>query len=88
MVRDRPPTELDEWLRQVEHSNIAIWRNFASGLKQGYEAVQAALTCDYSNGPTEGHINRLKFMKRMMYGRANDNLLRKRVIWQSRWSFT
>lgn len=88
IVRDRQPTELDEWLRQAENSKIAIWRNFAAGLQQDYAAVRAALIHDWSNGPTEGHINRLKFLKRLMYGRANDDLLRKRVIWQGRWSFT
>ena len=55
-------------------------RNFASGLKRDYEAVKAALTVPWSNGQVEGQIQRLKLVKRQMYGRANFNLLRRRVL--------
>src|SRR5207253_7845821 len=54
---------------------------FAQGLRQDYAAVKAALTWPYSNGPTEGHVNRLKLLKRQMYGRAKLDLLRQRVLY-------
>lgn len=88
MIRERQPTQLKDWLSQAEASNLSIWRNFAAHLKQDEAAVRAALTYDYSNGPTEGHVNRLKSVKRLMYGRAKDDLLRKRVLWQGHWPFT
>jgi transposase len=61
-------------------STIQELKNFAEGLKKdgatGYEAI-----CQlWSNGRTEGHVNRLKFLKRQMYGRASFELLRLRVL--------
>jgi transposase len=88
IVRQQQTNEFDPWLEQASKSGYRVWHNFADGLKQDYKAVRAALELSWSNGPTEGHINRLKYLKRMMYGRGKDDLLRKRVIWQGRWSFT
>jgi len=88
MVRERKPEILESWLQKASGSGYRSWRNFADSLKQDLTAVQAALTLDWSNGPTEGHVNRLKCLKRQMYGRAKDDLLRKRALWQGRWSFT
>jgi transposase len=88
MIRGRKAEELDPWLEKAEQSGYRVWNNFVAGLKQDYAAVRAALSYSWSNGPTEGHINRLKCLKRLMYGRAKDDLLRKRVLWQGRWGFT
>jgi len=88
MVRERKSDELNSWLERAGQSGYRVWNNFVSGLKQDQAAVQAALTYTWSNGPTEGHINRLKCLKRLMYGRAKDDLLRKRVLWQGTWGFT
>jgi len=88
MIRGRKAEELDPWLEKAEQSGYRVWNIFVTGLKQDYAAVRAALSYSWSNGPTEGHINRLKCLKRLMYGRAKDELLRKRVLWQGRWGFT
>lgn len=88
IIRQRQVEKLDTWLVQAEESGYQIWRNFADGLTQDYDAVRAALWLNWSNGPTEGHVNRLKCLKRQMYGRVKDDLLCKRIIWQGRWSFT
>ncbi len=88
IIRQQQAVELDDWLEQADKSGYRIWHNFAEGLKQDYNAVRSALALTWSNGPTEGHINRLKYLKRQMYGRGKDDLLRKRVLWQGRWSFT
>jgi transposase len=53
---------------------------FAAGLRQDGAAVRAALTLPWSSGQAEGQINRLKFLKRQMYGRASFELLRRRVL--------
>ena len=55
-------------------------QNFAWGLRQDYDAVKAALTCDWSNGQVEGQVNRLKTIKHQMYGQPNFDLLRQRVL--------
>jgi transposase len=88
LVREQQAEKLQNWLERSQASSYRLWKNFALGIEQDRQAVLAALTHSWSNGPTEGHINRLKCLKRQMYGRAKDELLRKRVLWQGRWGFT
>ncbi len=71
-------------LRLDRDSGMAEWRAFVRKLRQDQVAVQAGLTLKWNNGPLEGHINRLKLLKRSMYGRANFDLLRQRVLYQQR----
>jgi len=80
IVRTRSHTEFDGWLDAATQSGIAEFRNFAQGLQRDYAAVKAALTYAWSNGPVEGHVNRLKLVKRQMYGRAKLDLLRQRLL--------
>jgi transposase len=80
LVRERKPGALDAWLEQAESSGLRELRRFALGLRQDYAAVRAALEEPWSQGPTEGHIQRLKTLKRQMYGRASFGLLRQRVL--------
>jgi transposase len=75
LVKARNVDLLDGWLLAAENLS-AKWKNFAKGLRQDGAAVKAALTSDWSNGQTEGQVNRLKFLKRQMFGRANFDLLR------------
>jgi len=53
---------------------------FATGIINDVAAVRAALSQLWSNGPVEGQVNRLKMLKRQMYGRAKFDLLRSRVL--------
>ena len=55
-------------------------RHFASGLQQDEMAVKEALNCEWSNGQVEGQVNRLKTIKRQMYGRGSFEVLRRRVL--------
>jgi transposase len=55
-------------------------RRFATGLYEDYEAVKAGVTLPWSSGPVEGHINRLKMLKRQMFGRARLDLLSRRFV--------
>ncbi|MDQ5850701.1 MAG: ISL3 family transposase [Chloroflexota bacterium] len=80
MVRERSGSQLDGWLERASASGIPALRNFAASLRQDYAAVQAAVSLPWSNGPTEGNINRLKMLKRQMYGRAKVDLLKQRVL--------
>jgi transposase len=68
------------WLEQVAQSDVTDLKRFARGLVQDRAAVEAALSLAWSNGPVEGQVNRLKFLKRQMYGRAGFALLRARVL--------
>ena len=80
MIRERRPESLIPWLEDVAKSRISALKGFAKGIKQDLAAVTNALSLPWSNGQTEGQVNRLKLIKRQMYGRANFDLLRKRVL--------
>lgn len=80
MIRERQPEALLPWLEDVGKSGISALMGFAKGIKQDLAAVTNALSLPWSNGQTEGQVNRLKLIKRQMYGRANFDLLRKRVL--------
>ena len=77
MVRERDAAALDAWLAAARPTAL---RGFVAGLVSDIEAVRAALSQPWSNGPVEGQVNRLKLLKRQMYGRANFDLLRSRVL--------
>ncbi|MBG0566961.1 transposase, partial [Actinoplanes aureus] len=55
-------------------------QSFTAGLRRDHDAVVNGLTMPYSSGVVEGHVNRIKMIKRQMYGRANLDLLRKRIL--------
>ena len=80
MVKDRQPQNLGPWLKSIADSGISTLQRFADGLRKDLEAVKAALTLPWSQGQVEGWVNKLKFIKRSMYGRANFDLLRQRVL--------
>jgi transposase len=80
LIRKRSPGSLSEWLSRGESSSNPELRRFAEGIRRDEAAVHAAVTEAWSNGPVEGHVNRLKTIKRQMYGRAGFVLLRARVL--------
>jgi transposase len=80
LVRERRAGELAAWLEHVAQSEVAELKAFARSLAQDQAAVEAALSLEWSNGQVEGQVNRLKFLKRQMYGRAGFDLLRARVL--------
>ncbi len=80
MIRRRRPRLFDEWLQACTRSHVPELSNLAAGLHQDYDAVRAAIRGIWSNGQTEGQVNRLKVLKRQMYGRAKFDLLRQRVL--------
>jgi transposase len=77
LVRQRDAAALDGWLTQAKSSGL---RGFALGLSRDLDAVRAALSLPWSNGPVEGQVTRLKVLKRQMYGRAKFDLLRQRIL--------
>ncbi len=80
LVRQRQPAQLDPWLQRATTSTLEAWQRFAKGLSEDYEAVKAGVTLPWSTGPVEGHINRLKMLKRQMFGRARLDLLSRRFV--------
>ena len=90
MFRDREQSSeenarsrLKEWAERAEASGVPELKAFAVKLLQDIEAVVAAMILPYSQGQTEGRVNKLKFIKRSMYGRGKFDLLRQRVLYAS-----
>jgi transposase len=82
MMKDKKPDELVQWCQDASASSGLS--NFVKGLRQDYAAVEQAIGSIWSNGQTEGQVNRLKTLKRQMYGKANFDLLRIRVLARNR----
>ena len=72
---------LDEWITAVRADPLPALHSFANGLRQDHgNAVLASLTLPYSSGAVEGKNCKIKYLKRLMYGRANLDLLRKMAL--------
>jgi transposase len=80
LVRQRQPECLDPWLTRATASTLEAFQRFARGLQEDYQAVKAGVTLPWSTSPVEGHINRLKMLKRQMFGRARLDLLSRRFL--------
>lgn len=80
LLADRNRAALDGWLAEARASALPAFVSLATGLDDDRAAVEAALTTPWSNGPVEGHVHRLKLIKRQGYGRASLALLRRRVL--------
>ena len=81
MVVGRKRDRLAGWMKKAQESGVVELKHFVNGLQKDLPAVEAALTYAWSNGVVEGHNNRLKMIKRQMYGRAKFDLLRQRVLY-------
>jgi len=77
LLREQRSAELTAWIERAANSPLA---SFTAGLRRDFSAVQAAFSLSWSQGQVEGQVNRLKMLKRQMYGRAGFPLLRSRVL--------
>ncbi|WP_420093040.1 transposase [Sinorhizobium fredii] len=80
IFRSRDPGKLDSWIDDADNSGLVAIERFARVLHRDLDAVYNAIELPWSNGQAEGQINRLKTIKRAMYGRAGPQLLRARIL--------
>jgi transposase len=80
MLRERKAEDLKPWLECAKASQIPELQGLAKSMQQDYPAIYAACWQPWSQGQVEGSVNRLKCIKRQLYGRANFDLLRRRVL--------
>jgi len=80
LLKEHQAEALDGWLKQAKECHVSELTSFVNGIRRDYAAVRAAFSLPWSNGITEGHVNRLKFLKRQMFGRAHLDLLRVKVL--------
>lgn len=81
MITAKEAAGFDDWMSSCLASGVPAIQRFAKHLRQDRPAVLAAISTRWSNGQTEGQVNRLKMLKRQMYGRTNLDLLRARVLY-------
>jgi transposase len=80
VMTQRRGHQLGEWLSCAEQADLLGINRFVNGVTADLDAVTAGLSLPFSSGPVEGNVNRIKMLKRQMYGRASFDLLRKRVL--------
>lgn len=80
MVRSRKAKDFEGWMESPLSCGVKSFETFAIGLRREQSAVEAALSLPYSNAQTEGQVNRLKLIKRSMYGRGSFGLLKRRFL--------
>ena len=80
ILTGRHGERLDAWMAAVEADDLPHLHRFVRGLRLDYDAVLNGLTLSHNSGAVEGNVNRIKMIKRQMYGRAKFDLLRKRIL--------
>jgi transposase len=80
ILRHGKVATLHHWLTRAQATDIHALQRFVRTMRLDLSAVEGAVTESWSNGPVEGHINRLKTLRRQMYGRAGVTLLRARLL--------
>lgn len=80
VLRNGKVSTLHVWMEKARTSGLHALQQFVRKLQQDLPAVEAAIVEKWSNGPVEGQVNRLKTLKRQMYGRAGIELLRARLL--------
>lgn len=83
LLMEHQRDQLGPWLERAASSSLAEFQAFADSLKRDREAVEWAIATRWSSGQVEGQVNRLKLIKRTMYGRGKLDLLRKRAMYRS-----
>ena len=80
LLKSGNPNRLTRWILDYEHAPIERLRRFVYGIKKDVKAVKNCITCPVSNGIVEGYVNKIKEVKRVMFGRASLNLLKRKLI--------
>jgi transposase len=80
LMSDKRGRDLEKWMTAAHATGEPALRSFVTGLRADQDAVTAGLSLPWSSGAVEGHVNRIKMLKRQMYGRASTDLLRRRIL--------
>lgn len=80
LMKEKKISSLSEWIDKVKNSKISELKSFLRGIESDQSVIESAIIYQWSNGQTEGQVNKLKYLKRQMYGRAKFDLLKARVL--------
>lgn len=81
MLLDKNVGRIEQWIHRASGLNIREITSFINGITRDIAAVKNAIKYEYNNGLAEGSVNKLKVIKRIMYGRNSFELLRKKLLW-------
>lgn len=82
-MKTKAGNRLNEWISEAIGSGLKEIGGFAQSMKPDFQAIQNAFNLPWSNGPVEGNVNKIKTLKRQMYGRAGFDLLKRRLLLNS-----
>jgi transposase len=80
LLESKNVEKLEEWIEKASNLKIRKIDKFVNGLKRDIQAVRNAIIYEYNNGLAEGSVNKLKVIKRIMYGRNKFEMLRQKVL--------
>ncbi|WP_331270670.1 MULTISPECIES: transposase [Petrotoga] len=80
MLKSKNVEKLEEWIEKASNLKIRKIDKFVNGLKRDMQAVRNAIVYEYNNGLTKGSVNKVKVIKRIMYGRNKFEMLRQKVL--------
>jgi len=80
VIFSKKPTKLDEWINAAQKYDIPELQTFINGIKKDITAVKNGIIYSYNNGLAEGSVNKIKVIKRVMYGRNSFELLKAKVL--------
>ena len=80
ILKNGIPEELDSWIQEFQNSSIYQLKRFVSGFKADIRAIKNCILYPISNGIVEGFVNKIKAVKRLMYGRAGLELIKRKLI--------
>ena len=84
MLKSKNIEKVEEWIEKANNLKIRKIDKFVNGLKRDMQAVRSTITYEYNNGLAEGSVNKLKVIKRMMYGRNKFEILKQKVLFPGR----
>lgn len=80
IFKNKAVNQLTHWIEKIKQLNIREMNSFISDVERDFEAIQNAIISDYNNGLAEGSVNKIKVVKRIMYGRCSFSTLRSKVL--------
>lgn len=81
ILKEKSEFKINKWIQQASYLNNKYINSFINGITRDITAVKNAITYDYNNGLAEGSVNKLKVIKRIMYGRNSFDMLYKKILW-------
>ena len=88
IINSKREDRLEEWLTKLERFNITELQTYVNGVRKDLDTVKNGIKYEYNNGLAEGSVNKIKVIKRTMYGRNSFQLLKAKVLLHEKFRFS